>query len=44
LGNAHFHLGCIYQALGEREKAKKEFEDCLKLIPDHRKARDFLKG
>jgi len=37
LGNAHFHLGCIYQSLGEREKAGREFEACLKLIPDHKK-------
>ncbi|MBU1626641.1 tetratricopeptide repeat protein [bacterium] len=43
-GNTHFHLGCIYQSLGERERAKREFKDCLKLIPDHKKAKQNLKG
>lgn len=39
---AHFHLGEIYQSLDEVEKAKREFENCLKLIPDHKKARENL--
>jgi len=42
LGNAHFHLGCICQSLGKKEKAIREFEACLKLIPDHKKAREFI--
>ncbi|MBU1614186.1 tetratricopeptide repeat protein [bacterium] len=41
-GNAHFHLGCIYQSLGEREKAKGEFRACLKLVPNHKKARESI--
>jgi tetratricopeptide (TPR) repeat protein len=40
LGNAHFHLGCIYQTLGEKERAKSEFENCLKLNPNHKKAKE----
>lgn len=42
VGNAHFHLGCISQTLEEREKAKKEFEECLRFIPDHKKAKKNL--
>ncbi|MBU0568814.1 tetratricopeptide repeat protein [bacterium] len=42
VSNAHFHLGCIYQSLGEREKAGREFETCLKLIPDHKKVKESI--
>ncbi|MBU1704134.1 MAG: tetratricopeptide repeat protein [Nanoarchaeota archaeon] len=42
LNNVHFHLGCIYQSLGERERAKREFENCLKLVPGHKKAKEEL--
>ncbi|MBU1627554.1 glycosyltransferase [bacterium] len=41
IGGAHFHLGCIYKRLGEKE-AKHHFEKCLKIIPDHKKARENL--
>lgn len=43
VGGAHFHLGCIYKELGKKEKAKREFEKCLRLIPDHKKAEENLK-
>lgn len=38
----HFHLGAIYQKLNQRDVAKREFEECLQLNPDHRKAKEFL--
>ena len=43
VGGVHFHLGCIYRSLGEKERAIREFENCLKLIPDHRKAREIMR-
>jgi len=42
LGNAHFHLGMIYKETSEKEKAEREFENCLKLIPDHKKAKELI--
>ncbi|MDI6704408.1 MAG: tetratricopeptide repeat protein [bacterium] len=44
IGGAHFHLGCIYRSLGESEGAKREFETCLKLIPDHKMAKEYLEA
>ncbi|MBU1782063.1 tetratricopeptide repeat protein, partial [bacterium] len=41
-GGAHFHLGCIYRELGEEDKAKQHFEECLRLIPNHKKAKEYL--
>lgn len=41
-GRAHFQLGCIYNELGEEDEAKQHFEKCLKFIPDHRKAKEYL--
>ncbi|MBU0569138.1 glycosyltransferase [bacterium] len=42
-GGAHFHLGCIYKELGkEKEKAKHHFKECLKFIPNHKKAKEYL--
>jgi tetratricopeptide (TPR) repeat protein len=41
-GGAHFHLGVIYQRMSEREKARREFNECLRLIPNHKKAREYL--
>jgi len=38
LGGAHFHLGCIHQRIGEEEKAKYHFEECLQFLPGHKKA------
>lgn len=40
VGGAHFHLGCIYSKFGEEEKARHHFKECLKIIPDHKKARE----
>ncbi|MBU0535521.1 tetratricopeptide repeat protein [bacterium] len=41
-GGSHFHLGCIYKELGEKKEAKHHLEECLKIIPDHKKAREYL--
>ena len=41
-GGSHFHLGCIYKELGEEDKAKQHFEECLRLIPNHKKAKEYL--
>lgn len=41
-GGSHFHLGCIYKELGKEKDAKQHFEECLRVIPEHKKARDFL--
>jgi tetratricopeptide (TPR) repeat protein len=41
-GGAYFHLGCIHKRMGEIEKAKYHFEECLKLIPDHGKGWESL--
>jgi len=37
-------LGEIYQAQGNFDKAKIEFEKCLEYDPEHRKAKKFLEG
>jgi len=42
-GGAHFHLGTIYTILGNRERAEEEFKACLRLIPDHKKAKSLLR-
>jgi len=36
------HLGCIHQNLGNKEKARQHFEECLKSIPNHCKAKEYL--
>ncbi|MBU1487553.1 tetratricopeptide repeat protein, partial [bacterium] len=36
------HLGCIYKKLGKRQEAKHHLKKCLKIIPDHKKARELL--
>jgi len=41
-GGTHFHLGKIYQNMDKREKAIKEFKECLRIIPDHKKAKEIL--
>lgn len=43
-GGAYFHLGEIYQKLGQRVESIKEFEKCLRLVPDHKKAKESLKS
>ncbi|MDI6704586.1 MAG: tetratricopeptide repeat protein [bacterium] len=42
LGGAQFHLGCIYKELGKEKEAKHYFEECLKFIPGHKKAKEYL--
>ena len=42
-GGVHFHLGCIYQSLKKRREAKHHLEECLRFIPEHRKAREILR-
>jgi tetratricopeptide (TPR) repeat protein len=37
---AHFHLGEIHAACGERSRAKKYFLRCLEINPGHKKARE----
>jgi len=39
---SHFHLGCIYKKLEEKEKAKHHFKECLRFIPNHKKAKEYL--
>ncbi|MBU1261697.1 hypothetical protein KJ640_01920, partial [bacterium] len=41
-GGAHFHLGGIYQECGDKERSRHHFEECLRFIPHHRKARETL--
>jgi len=42
-GGVHFHLGTAYKRQGKTEEAKEEFKNCLRLIPDHKKAMENLK-
>lgn len=39
---SHFHLGEIYYLKHEYPKAMEEFEKCLKLCPQHKKANDYI--
>lgn len=39
---AHFYLGEIYEAMGRLDEARIEFGECLKLNPDHRKAKEMV--
>jgi len=41
-GRSHFHLGCIYNELGEEDEAKQHFKECLRFIPNHKKAKEYL--
>jgi tetratricopeptide (TPR) repeat protein len=38
----YFHLGKIYFENNEKDKAVKFFKKCLKLMPKHRKAKEYL--
>ena len=42
LAGAHYHSGEIYFTLKRYADAKKEFENCLKLAPVHKKAKESL--
>jgi len=41
-GGSHFHLGYIYKELGKEKEAKQHFEECLRIIPNHKKAKEYL--
>ncbi|MDI6785907.1 MAG: glycosyltransferase [bacterium] len=43
-GSAHFQLGEIFKKLNENEEAIAHFQKCLKLIPEHGKAKEYLSG
>jgi hypothetical protein len=42
-GVSYFHIGDIYMKSKEYKNAKLYFEQCLTYIPDHRKAKEFLR-
>ena len=39
---AHYRLGLIYEHEGEKEEARKEYENALKITPDHKQAKKAL--
>ncbi|OHB76733.1 MAG: hypothetical protein A2Z34_02755 [Planctomycetes bacterium RBG_16_59_8] len=43
-GGAHFHMGEMYLRKGEKEKANNHFRKTLASIPDHQKAKLYLKN
>jgi tetratricopeptide (TPR) repeat protein len=42
-GGAHFHLGEICQKKGRKDKAIFHYNRCLKIMPEHIKARESLR-
>ncbi|MFQ5560730.1 MAG: cobalamin-dependent protein, partial [Nitrospinota bacterium] len=42
MAKRHFHKGEIYKIQGQKKAAKEEFVKCLKLMPEHRKAKEFV--
>ncbi|MFQ5561487.1 MAG: radical SAM protein, partial [Nitrospinota bacterium] len=42
LAQRHFHRGELFYEKKEREMAKKDFQECLTLMPEHKKAREKL--
>ena len=40
---AHYRLGMVYEKKEEKELAKKEYQEALKLDPDHKEAKKALK-
>ena len=40
---AHYRLGMVYEKKGEKELAKSEYQETLKLDPDHKQAKKALK-
>ena len=40
---AHFRLGMVYEKKGSKSLAKQEYEETLKLQPDHKDAKEALK-
>lgn len=43
-GGAHFHLGEMALAAGERAVAEEHFHRCLKIMPEHKRAAGYLSG
>jgi tetratricopeptide (TPR) repeat protein len=42
--DAHYNLGIAYKEKGLLNEAIKEFEETLKIQPDHEKAREMLES
>lgn len=42
VGASYYQKGIIHKKLGLRDKAKSDFQNCLKIIPDHNKAKEEL--
>lgn len=38
----HFHRGEIYYERGEFDKAREDFRKCLELLPEHKKAKEYI--
>jgi tetratricopeptide (TPR) repeat protein len=43
VSSAHYRLGLVYERMGDREKAKREFETSLRLEPTRREVKDALR-
>lgn len=41
VGGAHYHLACIFERSGEKERALEHLESCLEIMPKHRKAMEL---
>ncbi|MBN2209400.1 MAG: glycosyltransferase [Candidatus Coatesbacteria bacterium] len=41
VGGAHYHLACIFERRGEKERALEHLESCLEIMPRHRKAAEL---
>ena len=41
IGGAHYHLACILERSGERERSLQHLESCLEIMPKHRKAMEL---
>lgn len=41
--SAHYRLGLVYERMGDREKARREFETSLRLEPTRREVKDALR-
>lgn len=42
LADGHYYLASSYEHLGEKEQAKRQYEEALKYIPDYEQAKDGL--
>lgn len=43
IGASYYKIGTIHKKLGQTNKAISDFQNCLKTIPDHNKAKEELK-